>query len=140
MRNRPENWPELLDAHLRYWASQPFVWGKTDCVTFAAAWLTQLRYPPVFPEGINWDSPLSAYREFHSRGGFVSAIGARLDELGCDRIPLVRAQRGDLVVVRIDDRRLALGIANGKGVAVPTRDLGVSELPLIKRGVDAWAV
>ena len=138
MIQRPENWPDLLDTHLTYWRAQPFEWGKSDCVHFAASWLTQLGYRQPLAGLPKWDSPLSAARVFGKMGGFEHAVQAQMAALECPEIPKLYAMRGDLALVWIDDRRQALGIVNGRGVALRFEGDGVVEVPYLQNVVRAW--
>jgi hypothetical protein len=138
MIQRPEDWPDLLAAHLTYWRSQPFEWGKGDCAHFAASWLTQLGYKQPLAGLPSWDSALSAARVFNALGGFEHAVQAQMVALECPEIPKLYAMRGDLAIVWIDERRQALGIVNGKGVAVRYAEAGVTEINYINNAVRAW--
>lgn len=140
MIQRPENWPDLLAKHLAEWLPKPFVWGESDCVHFGAAWLASLGYRDPLAGLPAWDSPLSAARVFNKLCGFDHAVQAQMAALECPEIPLMYAMRGDLAVVWIDAHRQALGIVNGKGIAVRYSEAGVIELPYMKNAVRAWKV
>lgn len=140
MIQRPENWPDLLAAHLTQWRSKPFEWGHGDCVHFGAAWLEQIGYKQPLAGLPSWDSPLSAARVFEKLGGFDHAVQAQMAALECPEIPLMYAMRGDIAVVWIDEHRQALGIVNGRGVAVRYAEAGVTEINYIKNAVRAWKV
>lgn len=140
MIQRPEHWPDLLAKHLNDWCEKPFVWGESDCVHFGAAWLRAIGHTDPLAGLPPWDSPLSAARVFEKLGGFEHAVQAQLAVLECPEIPLMYAMRGDLAVVWIDERRQALGIVNGRGVAVRYAEAGVVELPYAKNAVRAWKV
>lgn len=140
MNQRPEDWPDRITAHLTYWRTQPFSWGRGDCVYFASSWLTQLGYREPLAGLPSWSSPLSAARVFTKLGGFEHAVQAQMAALECPEIPLMYAMRGDLAIVWIDDRKQALGIVNGRGVAVRFSEGGVIEIPYLKNAVRAWKV
>ena len=140
MIRRRDNWPELLDAHLREWRSRPFAYGDNDCVSFAAAWLERLGYEfPLAGLG-TWDSALSAARVYHALGGFEHAVAAQLHALGCDRIAPALAMRGDLVVVPAGAKeRPLLAIVNGR-FAEAHSDNGAVQVPFIETALSAWRI
>lgn len=138
MIQRPENWPDLLDAHLTHWRAQPFEWGKSDCAHFAASWMAAIGYSQPLLGLPKWDSPLSAARVFSPLGGFEHAVQAQMAGLGCPEIPNLYAMRGDVAIVWIDHRRQALGIVNGRGVAVRFSEGGVIEVPYLQNVIRAW--
>jgi len=137
--NRPQNWPLLLANYAAEYSARPFEWGRNDCVLFAAGWLRVLGYPDPLAPFEAWRSPLSAARVIRASGGFATAIAERLAILGCPEIPIRTAQRGDLVLLQLDARRQALGIAAGN-VAIAPGETNLSRLPIILHAVRAWSV
>lgn len=116
MITRPKNWPELLDAHLSFWRWQSFEWGQSDCCHFAASWMRTLGHRDPLAGLPNWASPLAAARLQRAMGGFRAAIASQLAAMECPEIPWTFAMRGDLALVRIDWRKVALGIVSGPNV------------------------
>lgn len=137
--SRPQNWPLLLAAYASEYSALPFQWGRSDCAHFAAGWLRVLGYPDPFEGFGQWSSAIGAAREARARGGFATAIAERLAVLGCPEIPVRAAQRGDLVLLQLDARRQALGIAAGH-VAIAPGQTDLVRLPLILHAVRAWSV
>lgn len=134
---RPIDWPEQLSKHVAAWATRPFAYGETDCVTFAAAWLERMGYADPLDGIPKWNSALGAARAFGALGGFDAAIEARMAALGCPRIPITFAMRGDIVLVKASARTRALGICDGRDVAVLAPS-GMKMVPLIANAVAAW--
>ena len=136
--HRPQDWPARLHAYCSEATGRPFEWGSHDCVHFGAGWLRRLGYPDPLTGFSEWASPLSAARVILLHGGFESAVGARMADLGCLKIPPAMARRGDLALIRsIDARRLALGIVDGACVLLPAR-VGIISVPLLISAVCAW--
>jgi len=137
--NRPENWPELLDRHLNEWAYVCFEYGTADCVSFVSAWMKRIGYVEPL-EGIpKWSTALGAARAFQSLGGFETAIDGRMIELGCSRVAVGLAKRGDVVLVRATTRTRAVGICNGSTVSVLTPN-GLTNITLIQNAMIAWSI
>lgn len=136
---RPDDWPEQLSRFVASWAARPFAYGHTDCVTFAAAWLQRMGYTEPLKGLPEWDSALSAARAFRALGGFDSAIESRMAALGCPRIPITFAMRGDIVLVKASERTRALGVCDGRTVAVLIPG-GMKSIPLMGNAVAAWKI
>lgn len=115
---RPDNWPELLDAHLREWSAYPFDYGHHDCVTFSATWLERLGYDQPLAGLPRWTCIKDAVRVWRALGGFQHAVQAQLNALGCERVPPAKAGRGDIVLVpAASKRRELLAIVTGREAA-----------------------
>lgn len=131
MRRR-EDWPERLADYLDAGRDAPFAWGENDCATFAAGAIaaitdTQIEVPRV-------ESAADYAR-------FVLASGA-LHEHVVDRLgePLgspAHAQRGDLVLMLLDERP-TLGVCIGAEAAGPG-PAGLVTMPM-QSARAAWRV
>jgi hypothetical protein len=137
MHCRPENWPNLLEAHLAKWRSLPFGYGRHDCAHFVAEWVETLGHPCALAGIPQIESPLAAARYYRREGGWMEIITKQCAAVGLPEIPLSFAGRGDIAVVWIDRRRQALGIANGRRVEVLTTE-GVTGIQLHPNAVRVW--
>lgn len=77
-----------LDQYISAHLSRPFVWGKNDCVLFAAEWVrlqTGRDYLAALPA---WSSALEARRVLRALGGLEAELDRRLTRIrpaeGCD--------------------------------------------------------
>lgn len=134
---RPENWPNLLEAHLTRWRALPFIWGRHDCAHFVAEWVEKLGHTGILDALPVCASPLAAARYYRQHGGWAEVIARHVALAGLPEIPLSFTGRGDVAVVWIDSHRQALGIANGRNVEILTTD-GVTPIPLHPNVVRSW--
>ena len=128
---RLEDWDKRLNDYLR--TVGPFAWGTNDCCLFAANGVQAMT-------GIDFAEP---YR------GYSTARGA-LEKLGSDGIEGVAskawgepkhpayAQRGDPVLISLDDGEKALGLCVGTKAASVGQG-GIVMLPM-SRAVLAWSI
>lgn len=133
MSHRRENWPEALHALVESRNAWPFAWGEHDCCAFAADAV----------EAMTGTDPIADLRGYHdgptaeslldSLGGLEAAVTARLGQ----PIALLLAQRGDVVLVEIDQIK-ALAICLGDIAAVP----GPRRLQFVDRAcwMSAWRI
>jgi len=128
---RLEDWDRRLNDYLR--TVGPFAWGTNDCCLFAANGVQAMT-------GIDFAEP---YR------GYSTARGA-LEKLGTDGIEGVAtkawgspknaayAQRGDPVLIALDDGEKALGLCIGTRAASVGQG-GIVMLPM-SRAILAWSI
>lgn len=129
---RREDWPERLAAFLDERATAPFVWGRNDCVTFAADWILDATGVDVIADiRGKWRSESGAARTIRKLGGLAAATSLRLAPVG-----LGLAHRGDVGL--IDLGLPALVIIDGDLVAGP----GVAGIVRARREnlIAAWEV
>jgi hypothetical protein len=96
---RREDWPEQLAAVLEEHAELPFVWGRSDCLTFPAdAVLAMTGIDPAAEIRGRYRSGSGAARILRRRGfaSVADAFAATFAE-----IPVAMAGRGDLGVVPV---------------------------------------
>ncbi len=110
---RLEDWPERLAEYLEGARGRPFSFGTHDCATFAAGAVAALTDAEI-------EVPRVESAADYAR--FVLAAGSLHDHV-VDRLgePLpspAHAQRGDLVLMLLDDRP-TLGVCIGAEVAGP---------------------
>lgn len=131
---RLEDWPTRLFAYIAQRRRMPFAWGTHDCCQFArraveaitgedpAAGLDLLEYTDA--------AGAAAYLAEHPIESIPAAAGLQ-------EIPVLRAQRGDIVLMPSGEH-LVLGVCLGGYIAGP----GATELEHIplRRAVKAWRV
>ena len=137
MTVRPENWPNLLEGHLARWRTLPFSWGVYDCAHFVAEWVEALGHRGAVAALPSACSPLAAARYYRAHGGWEAVVAERVAAAGLEECPVRMAGRGDVAVARIDAKRQALGIVNGRSIEVLTT-AGVSPFPLHACVVKSW--
>ncbi len=116
MVSRVQDWPTALGLFLAEKSSEPFVWGRNDCVLFAAdAVLALTGVDPCAKVRGKYKTAKGAAAAIGRHGGIAAAAEKALAELGGSPIAPAFAQRGDI----------ALGHS----------DLG---LTVLVRGADAW--
>lgn len=125
-----------LDAYLAQAATKPFSWPTHNCCHFVAGWVAQatgidpMRGLPVTPDR------RAAWRLIRQLGG--SLAGAWTCQL--DRAPIRHelASTGDIVLVHLaPDDGAAVGICNGRHVALLTEGEGLAMLPIAQARM-AW--
>ncbi|GAA5073456.1 hypothetical protein N0B44_15560 [Roseibacterium beibuensis] len=123
---------ELLtaDEYLRATASQPFAWGRTDCVMWATGLIVTLtgRDPFADLRGA-YHGPRLAYQLMEAEGGMVTMFERRLGAAG-------DAGAGAAVCLARLSGRLTAGICNrGRGVFKTACGIAPGPAPFL-----AWPV
>lgn len=122
MMRRAENWPELLADFLEARRDQPFAWGAQDCMSLAAdAVLHMTGLDLLAPHRGAYQTEAEADAIVAAAGGMEALLADLAGRLGLPDRPVRRAQRGDLVLVRVGNHEIA-GVVNGSSVAVPGLD------------------
>lgn len=137
---RRQDWPTILASYLDQGASREFAWGSWDCCHAACGAVEAMT-------GIN---PLGSLQGSYGTqeqaelilGGHGLAERAEnvLEELGFPQVHVLKAQRGDLVLVDLGED-MALGVVDLRGThaAIAAISGGVAYLKL-SRAVMAWRV
>lgn len=138
MMRRAEDWPERLANFIEARRERPFAWGDQDCVSLAAdAVLAMTGLDLLEPHRGAYETEDEADAILVAAGGIEALLADLAGRIGLPDRPVKRAQRGDLVMVRVGNHEVA-GIVNGTNVAVPGLDR-VQFVPL-RTIVRAWAV
>ena len=131
---RVEGWPEVMNATIDEWRGRTLVYGVADCFQFCAAMalaITEHDHRVSFP----------AYASKQEADAIIASFGScRLlltSVLGEDKPPAF-AQRGDIVLMSMDDDIDAPGICVGAHAFV----MGLRGLVAqpMRSAVAAWTV
>lgn len=125
---RKENWPVLLSDFLADRSKIPFEWGKNDCMAFACAAVHRLTGVDYFPEFSDYHDEESAAALLERSGGVGGIIRACL---GSGNRNILKAKRGDVVIVKIPGKTAGIVDDSGQRIAVVTKD-GLTRIPLSK--------
>jgi len=92
---RLNDWPERLNDTINDWRMRPFVWGKSDCVSFCLACDAAMNGKPSIKLR-KYSTKAAAARQIAKAGGggLVEAVDAKLS-----RKDIKAAQRGDLAAI-----------------------------------------
>ncbi len=138
---RVQDWPTLLFHFIEKRRHEPFAWGRQDCCLFACdGILAQTGLDPA--AGMfrgKYRDALGAARLVKKHGG-VEAIAVKVcARLGYAPVPVLMAQRGDVVLWDVPDAmKCALGVCIGAEAVFPGPDgLVFSEMKICRR---AWRV
>jgi len=110
---RREDWQERLHEYVESMRDVPFDWAANDCARFTAGAVEAVTGTKF------WDAPYTTaaeaarYMENHDPREVLDAL--------FDRVPAAQARRGDVVLVRNDDRDV-LGVCTGQWSASPGPD------------------
>ncbi len=110
---RFDNWASRLDEFLKN--DGPLEWGKSDCCMFACnAAICISGVDPAKDFRGRYSTELGAKRILKRRGGLLAHVEKEAAKYGIKRVPPLKAQRGDIVLI---DTQLgdALGIINLRG-------------------------
>lgn len=137
MNTRLPNWSTLLVEFIAQHRCMPFAWGSQDCCQFGRKAVHRLRgKDPTKGRrlGLRRYHTAAAAAKTLARLGGVEALPGRC---GLVEISLVRASRGDLVLLELEGRP-ALGVCVGEKAAFPGKDGLVFHPTLSSRR--AWRV
>lgn len=112
---RIQNWPHALAEYLRARQTMPFEWGVHDCAHFAAGAVQAITGEiPAFPRYKTQRAALKliAQKPLRDRAG----------ELLGPEIPVLMAQRGDIVMVIDPVNGPSLGVCFGENSVFTSRE------------------
>ena len=98
---RSEDWPERLSAYLARASEQGFVWGKNDCLMFAANWMVELcGIDPAHDLRGKYDDAASALRTLKETGAesYEALCHRLIESSGGRNAGPVALHRGDLCI------------------------------------------
>ena len=128
---RHTDWESRLFEFMESRRTAPFAWSSNDCATFAADAVAAITGERLqIPQA---DTPEAYARLLRDQGSLRDMACALLGE----PIPASFAQRGDVVLLLLDDRE-TLGICVGADIAGPGAD-GLVLVPMA-HAVDAWRI
>jgi hypothetical protein len=130
-----------MDGAIRQAMGRPFAWGRHDCALFACDVVKAMT-------GVDMAWGLRGeYRTARGAYGLLKRLcGGGLREfaqltaarLGKEAVPPLMAQRGDVVLVPVQDGE-ALGICSGRHVLVASKEGGLLPIP-VSSAVAAWRI
>lgn len=137
---RFQDWTSRLDAVLRETANRGLEYGQLDCCMFSAnVVLAMTGFDPAHDLRGKYDSEESAYALMREKfnGGIEKTVSALARRSGFEEIPVLMAQRGDVLLVGNRGRQ-ASGIVgmDGQAVIFPKE---LTHLP-IRHARRAWRV
>jgi len=141
---RLPNWQSALDRFLREHRIDPFRYGSWDCCLFvcdAIQVMTGVDVAAEFRGTYNTRAEaLEAIRQVTGRYSVRSVVEHVTEAHSMAKIPVLQAQRGDIVLVRRSRRDCSLGIIalNGTETLVVTTD-GIKMIAL-DLAIAAWRV
>lgn len=132
MVKRFENWDKLLSDYLQEMRNVPFKWGQNDCILFAAKGYERLTGVNEYSSYLGYKSKTAAYKIIKENGG-LEAIMCK--HFGGGHRNILKAKRGDLVLVKDTETRVGMIDDTGQSVVIPG-DEGLIKEPLSR----AWRV
>lgn len=128
MVKRFDNWPNLLSEYLRARQQMPFEWGVNDCMAFVSKGVEALTGEDFFTAYSDYTDEESAAEMLSQHGGISGIVTACLGE-GSNRI--LKAKRGDVVMVRLPETTGGIVDDSGQRIAVVSKN-GLLRVPLNK--------
>lgn len=142
MFRRLPDWPKHLAAYLEEQRTTGFVWGTTDCVHFIDGAINAVIGWHCFGAYRGaYSTAAGAYKTIRQQGypDLIAAIDGELGKaLGAERVPVARAQRGDVVAVA-EASGMALGVVFSPGLWLRRVEAGLVNLPRSRAEI-AWAI
>lgn len=130
---RLENWPLLLSDYLAEKRHTPFEWGVNDCVMFAAKGLERLTGQNMYAMYEGYKTEAEAQEIIDNAGGMEALISRHLGPGSRD---VLKASRGDLVMMKLPQKTIGMVDDSGQNVACVGPN-GMVRLPL-KRAWRVW--
>lgn len=132
---RVQDWPERLHEYVELVAGERFAWGRFDCCLFAAdAVRVMTGFDGAAPLRGRYSSEGEALALLQAEGGLEAYVS---HVLGVPRAPLY-AQRGDVVLRRVEGEMDALGVCLGV-MAAFAAPRGITLVPLDQCAM-CWSV
>lgn len=135
MRN--QGWEKRLEVYLENQSDKPFVWGKNDCVLFAALGASEVL-------GRDLSEEIGSYGQYdeETAAGIIAAHGGirGIFDKHFPRKLKTMVQRGDIALVNVQGNEVAGIVDNtGRHVAVKRIDGKLGHIPM-KQIICAWGV
>lgn len=129
---RLDDWEKRFSSFLEEKKSVSFCWGKHDCMSFVAGAVFSITGKDFFRFYCNYHDEDSAKSMLVKNGGNIGIINACL---GSGHRNILRARRGDVVVVKMPEIMGGVVDDSGQKIALVTKD-GLTRVPLAK----AWRI
>lgn len=126
---RPD-WEFRLEFHVGSCVHRQFRYGYFDCCTFAADAILEMTGVDVMKKLRDYKGQKAAKQLLESLGGMERALETIAAENRMEEVTVLKAQRGDMVLIR--GKRPAVGILSldGSWVVVPSVR-GIFRIPLM---------
>lgn len=120
MTERLSDWPERLDALIAAARDRPFAWGAFDCTLFAADGIAAVTgTDPAAAWRGTYTDETGAGSLLQEQGGLITLADLIARNHQWPRVPAARLGRGDVALVRLEDRTAALAVCLGTAFAMP---------------------
>lgn len=132
---RYENWAKKLSDYLHKNADTPFIWGKNDCMLFAAKGVLEMTGVDCFSKYLPYSTEEEAYKILRENGGFMSIISKGI---GTAHDKILSAKRGDVALMKMPRKTCGLIDDTGQFIAAPGEN-GIIRLPLTQ-AYKIWSI
>lgn len=129
---RLEDWPKRLSQYIASRRAMNFKWGENDCILFAAKGYEALTGVDYYSQYLPYSTEKQAREILEKHGGFEGIIA---QHIGPGHRKILKAKRGDVVLLKMPDLTCGLVDDSGQFVVAPGKD-GFKRVPLSK----AWRV
>lgn len=138
---RKEDWVILLDTAIKERQEEPFKYGKHDCCLAACDCVLAMTGTDIAEEFRGYKSEKGANNRLKQHDGVVGVAYYTAEKFGLPEVSRLKAQRGDLALVRTEKNIEAIGIIDTSGMhilsAASPRGWKAHEL---SRGIAFWRV
>lgn len=131
---RHEDWPKRLSQYLADKMKAPFEWGVNDCIMFGAKGIEALTGVNHYQEYVGYTDEQGAKELLKQNGGIEGIVSKHL---GPGHRNILKAKRGDMVLLKIDGFTCGLIDDSGQFIAAVTEE-GLTRIPL-KRAWRIWS-
>lgn len=146
MKRLPD-WEKRLQDVFEEWQNRPFVWSETDCCCFVACCVDAQHGTNISDQiNVNYKDKKSAQKyllsniwNFNNQEYKVSSLMDLANKWLGEPIPVLMAQRGDLVLYESDDLQFFSIVAFSGREIIAMQESGLIKLPL-RSGTMAWRV
>lgn len=125
---RLENWEKYFSDYLTEVRFKPFKWGENDCVLFAAKGLEVITGVNTYSDFLGYKNKKQAVEILTSKGGMDSIVS---EHLGPGHRSVMKAKRGDVVLLKLPDLTCGMVDDTGQFVVAPGKN-GLERIDLIK--------
>ncbi len=112
---RKENWPQLLEEAIKERANEPFKYGKHDCCLAPCDCVLAMTGVDFAEEFRGYRTEKSAMNRLKKHKGLLGAAHYIAKKFEIVEVQRLKAQRGDMAVVRTEEGIEAIGIIDTSG-------------------------
>lgn len=129
---RTDGWEKRFSDYLASRQNMPFEWGVNDCILFAAKGYEVITGTEYYSKFLPYSTEEEAKEIIEKNGGFYSLISK---DIGRGHRNILKARRGDGVLLKLPNFTCGLVDDSGESIAVPGKQ-GLVRYPLSK----AWRI